>query len=386
MFKMAVGHSDDVDARDAIGIAIEQCRSALDGLAPQAGILFSAFDSFDPSILTLVRAAFPGIALMGTTSAAELTSVNGYQEDSIALTVFASDTVDVTAGLGADLAGDVDAACRAAVGEALSGTTRVPQVCIVLTEGLMGDPQLALDATARALPDGVALVGGGAARHDLSSANPGLQFCDERVVQDGIAVMLFSGPIAWSTAIGTGWRTIGAKGGVTRSDPGAIHEVDGRPAAEFLARYLDVTGPASYGNPLAVVDAEGAGSYLRAIVGSDPVSGTVQVIGTVPVGATIQLTTADTDDILAGTAAALARATADFPTGSTPEAALIFSCAVRQFLLGSRTQEEARLARTGYGPSMPVAGMYCYGEVGPIEGTTTSRFFQESFVALLLGT
>jgi hypothetical protein len=26
------------------------------------------------------------------------------------------------------------------------------------------------------------------------------------------------------------------------------------------------------------------------------------------------------------------------------------------------------------------------GEIGPIEGTTTSRFFQETFVTLLLGT
>jgi hypothetical protein len=386
VFKMAVGHSDDVDPTDAIRIAIEQCRTSLDGLRPQAGMLFAAFDSFDPSILGEVRRAFPGIAVVGTTSAAELSSVSGYQEDSIMLAIFASDSVDVTAGLGASLSDDVETACRAAAAEALAATTQAPKVCIVLTEGLMGDPQIALESLARVLPEGVAIVGGASARHDLSSATPGYQFSGDRVVQDGIALLLFSGPIAYSTAIGTGWRTIGATGTVTRSDPGAILEVDGRPATDFLARYLDVTGPASYGNPLAVVEAEGAGSYLRAIVGSAPVSGTVNLIGSVPVGATVQLTTADTDDILAGTSAALARASADFPTGSTPEAALLFSCAVRQFLLGSRTQEEARLARAGYGPSMPLAGMYCYGEIGPIEGTTTSRFFQESFVALLLGT
>ena len=36
--------------------------------------------------------------------------------------------------------------------------------------------------------------------------------------------------------------------------------------------------------------------------------------------------------------------------------------------------------------SMPLAGLYCYGEIGPIRGVATSRFFQETFVTLLLGT
>jgi hypothetical protein len=30
--------------------------------------------------------------------------------------------------------------------------------------------------------------------------------------------------------------------------------------------------------------------------------------------------------------------------------------------------------------------MYCYGEVGPIQGGESSRFLQETFVTLLLGT
>lgn len=108
--------------------------------------------------------------------------------------------------------------------------------------------------------------------------------------------------------------------------------------------------------------------------------------GSIPVGATVQLTTADTEDILSGTRAALVRATEEFPAGSRPEAALIFSCAVRKFLLGSRTRVEAELASEVYGSSMPLAGLYCYGEIGPVRGATTSRFLNETFVTLLLGT
>ncbi len=217
-------------------------------------------------------------------------------------------------------------------------------------------------------------------------SRPSFQFCADRVTDDGVAVLLFSGPIAHSTALGTGWRTLGATGTVTRVASGVVHEIDGQPAIAFLARYLDVTGPASYGNPLAVLEPDGDESYLRAIGGTDVATGSVFVSGTIPVGATVQLTTADTAEILAGAEAALHRATAEFPAGARPEAALIFSCAVRRFLLGSRTAVEAELARTVYGPSMPIAGLYCFGEIGPIRGTTSSRYFNETFTTLLLGT
>jgi hypothetical protein len=383
---MAVGHSDDVDLADAIAAVIDQCRAALGGLSPQAGILFAAYDSFDRSVVDAVLEAFPGVHVIGGTSAAEVSSVNGYQEDSITLSLFASDDVDITVGLGGGLAEDVDAACRAAASQALAATTKDPKLCIVLTEGLARDPQLVLEGIGKALPPDVVVVGGASAQRDFTSSGPGIQFRGDEIVTNGIAILLFSGPLSFSTAIGTGWRTLGAVGTVTRSEAGLLQEIDGRPALEFLGRYLDASGPAAFGNPLSVVEAGATGSYLRAIQGSDPATGSVRLTGEVPVGATVQLTTANTDEIIAGTKAALAQATADFPEGATPEAALIFSCAIRQYLLGSRTKVETELARSEYGAGIPIAGMYCYGEVGPIDGAETSRFLQETFVTLLLGT
>jgi hypothetical protein len=387
MLKMAVGHSDDVDPSDAIAAVIDQCRASLDGLLPQAGILFAAFDSFDQSVVDAVLEAFPGVQIVGGTSAAEVSSVNGYQEDSITLSLFASDDVDVTVGLGGGLAVDVDAACRAAVEQAMAATTKEPKLCVVLTEGLARDPQLILEGMAKALPPHVVVVGGASAQRNFAPDSPAAyQFRGTELVQHGIAILLFSGPIAFSTSVGTGWRTIGAVGTVTRSQAGSVQEIDGKPALEFLARYLDATGPAAFGNPLAVTEAGASDFYLRAIQGSDPATGSVLLTGEVPVGATVQLTTADTEEILAGTKGALAEAAAAFPAGATPEAALVFSCAIRQFLLGTRTRAEADMARSQFGVSIPIAGLYCYGEIGPIAGATTSRFLQETFVTLLLGT
>ncbi|MFI5227093.1 MAG: FIST signal transduction protein [Candidatus Limnocylindrales bacterium] len=386
MLTMAVGHSDDIDPLDAIATAIEQCRATLGDRRAQAGLLITAFRSFDPAILAAVRTAFPGVHVVGSTSAAELSSVEGFLEDSITLALFASDTADVTVGLGTGSGTDVDGACRAAALEALAATDKPPRLAVVLAEPFAADPQRTTEAITRALPEGVVVVGGGSARGDLGTTVPTYQFCDDRVVDDGVAILLFSGQIALSVAVGTGWKTLGARGTVTAARGGLLDRIDDRPASEFLKPYLDVTGPPAFGNPLAVVEAGAERSYLRAIVGSDPATGTIRVHGGVPVGSTVQLTTAGTDEILAGTRDAVARARADFPAGSSPEAALVFSCMVRKYVLGTRTKVEAEMARAEFGPAVPLAGLYCTGEIGPVTDGGPSRFLNETFVTVLLGT
>jgi hypothetical protein len=385
MLRMAVGHSDELDPVEAIGIAIDQCRASLDGARPQAGLLLASFHSFEPAVVDAVRQAFPGIRVVGSTSAAEVSSLAGYAEDSIMLAVFAVEGLDVTVGFAAGLDEDADAVCRTAAGEARSATTMAPRLAIVLADAFTADPQRIAVAMSRALPDGVLVVGGGSARSELNAPVPTHQFCDERVGDDAVAVLLFSGDLAFSVAIGTGWRTLGVQGTVTAARGGLIDTIDGRPANEFLAPYLDVTGPPAFGNPLTVVEPGATQSYLRAILGADPGTGAVRVHGGVPLGAAVQLSTAGTDDILAGTRDALGRARDAFPPEVQPEAALVFSCMIRKYLLGTRTRIEADMAREVFGPGVPVAGLYCAGEIAPIGADGSSRFLNETFVTVLVG-
>ena len=138
-----------------------------------------------------------------------------------------------------------------------------------------------------------------------------------------------------------------------------------------------MTGPASYGNPLAVVEAGGDEAYFRAIQGTDPASGSVIVAGVIPVGAVVQLTTADTDDILGGTRAALERATDAFPAGArarggarSSRAPCGGSCSARG--RGSRRRWRGRSS----GPTLPIAGIYCFGEIGPVRGVDDQPLLQ----------
>jgi len=384
MLKMAVGHSDDVDVGDAIAEVIAACRTQLGDALPKAGLLVSSFDTFDRSILDAVTAAFPTARIAGGTAAAELSSVAGYREDSITLALFASDDIEITVGLGDGLAADQDGACRMAIEAALQGVTREPKLCIVLANSAVSDPAAMLPVIRDLLPPGVTVIGGGSARSELGLITPTYQFSGDHITADGLIVMIFSGPIHHSVAIGTGWKPIGSRGIVTRADRNLIREIDGKPAMDFLHRYLDVTGPASFGNPMAIYEPGVEEPYLRVALATDD-AGAVSIIGSVPVGAVIQLTTANTTDLLAGASGALTRAAEAFPDGMQPQAALVFSCMVRKYLLGSRTDQETALTRAAL-PDLPFAGLYCTGEIGPIGPDGASRFLNETFVALLLGT
>ena len=342
------------------------------------------FDSFDPALVREVREAFPGIRLIGSSSSAEMSSVVGYREDSVTLAVFASDTVGFTTAAATWEPGGVEAACRDAV-EAACSPPRIgpPRLCIMVADAIEG--QLALEAVRRALPEGAVLVGGASSGVALGSPTPSYQACDDDVLEHGLALLVLSGPLAFSVAVGTGLRPVGPTGVVTRSGYGRIDEIDGRPATAFTAAYLDEAGPATFGNPLAISEIAASAPYLRVLLAQDPATGSLSIAGSVPVGATVQLTTATSDEIVAATADTVRRAMEAFPAGATASGALVFSCAVRKFLLGSRTAQELGEAQSLLPADLPVAGMYCTGEIGPVGDALATRFLNETFVTVLLG-
>jgi hypothetical protein len=382
MFKMAVGQSDDVDPIRAVDATIAECRAQLDGLAPRAGLLFAALDSFDPRLVGRVRDAFGAIDVIGATSAAEMSSIGGYQEDSVALALFASDNIEFGVGLGDAIDQDAPAAAKAAAAQALAPISQEPKICVVLAEG--ANTQRAIESLRGELPAGVLMIGGAAGGNELRGTAGTFQVCNDLVSNSGIAIMLMAGPLSFSTAVGMGWRILGPQGVVTASDYGVIKTIDGRPAADWLSGYLDPNTAATSGNPLAIKDAGSDDWYLRVALSTDEAGG-LFIPGSVPEGATVQLTTTNPDDMLEATQAAVERARAAFPLPNEPTAALIFSCAVRKYVLGTRARGEVEAARTILPLSLPIAGMYCMGEVAPTGDEQRSHFLNETFVTLLLG-
>lgn len=390
MFRMAVGHSDDVDAEIAIEEVFAACDAGLDGATPKAGLLLASWATDYAAVAGAVRQRYPGIQLAGSSTAGEVSSALGFAEDSIELAVFASDSVDVTVGLGRDLAVDPVAATRAAARQARAATDQAPALCIALPNIGSADPAVILATLREELGPGVPILGGGASTRDPildPSATEGKQLRNEDVIEGGIVLLLFSGPLTYSFGVETGWRGVGPRAVVTSVIDGRIHEIDRRPAVEFFDRYLgsSFTGP-PIANPLAVYrTGESTDFHLRTATNIDRESGDVSVFGPIDEGVTVQLTMAVADEIIEGARASVGDALRGFPEGRHPEAALVYSCVVRRYLLGTRATREVELVRELVGREVPVAGFYCMGEIAPLPAEDVSRFHNATMVSVLLG-
>jgi hypothetical protein len=387
MFRMAVGHSDDIDLEAALSTVFGQCDAGLAGAEPRAGLLMAAWEADHRAIVDAVRARYPGIELAGSTTAGEMSSVLGFQEDSIALTLFASDTIEITAGLGPGLRSDARAATRAAVDQARAKATLAPSLCIAMPAIGLGQATDILDGLRAALGPDVPVLGGGAA-HEDPTENPAngisRQVVDDTLAEGAIAILLFSGPLDFSFGVETGWRGVGQRATVTRSSPDGVLEIAGRPAVEFYDRYLG-PGQAPLANPLAVFEGDSTGFYLRTPTIFDRDSVLIAFLGVIPEGATVQITVAATDEIVDGARASIADAIATFPEGRSPDGALLYSCVTRRFLLGTRAGREIEQVRERLGSEVPVAGFYCVGEIAPMPLAGGSQFHNATMVAVLLG-
>ena len=388
MFRMAVGHSDDIDLDSALTTVFEECDAALEGATPRAGIIFGAWDIDHRALVDAVRRHYPGIELAGATTAGEMSSVIGFSEDSVALAVFASDSVEITAGIGGNLLADPAGATRQAVAMARSKASQPMRLCLVMPNIGGAEAGPIFDGLRAALGPGVPIIGGGASPLDPAAPlgeTESRQIANDAVSRDSIAILLFSGDLAFSFGVETGWQGVGPRGVVTRTSPEGVLEIDGRPAIDFYARYLG-TGQPPIANPLAVF--EGGGSdrfYLRTPINWDPETGRVGFFGVVPDGATVQITVAGTEQIFEGARASMQDALAAFPAGRKPDAALLYSCATRRFLLGTRVGRELEMVRDLLGTSIPIAGMYCLGEIAPMAFPDRTQFHNATMVSVLLG-
>jgi hypothetical protein len=384
VFSAVVGHSEEADADAAVAEILQQCKSRLDGTVPKAGLLFAAIDFDHQTLLCEIARTFPGMELIGCTTDGEISSELGFREDSATLILFASDTVDITAGVGRGLSGDVAGACRSAVEAAKAKTNKPPRLCIATPEGMTAEGHSVTATLQHAVGHDIPLFG--ALAGDQWRLKSTSQFYGTEVLSDSIPVLLLCGELHFSYGVATGWRQVGEVGRVTRATGAVVHEIDGKPAIDFYRKYLGPGTKPTAEVPLAILNTGDASEYLRASWGVvEETTGAVTFLATVPEGARVRLTLATRDEILTGCGESLAIAKSNLPAGAQPAAALFFSCAARKVLLGTRTQEEIRLIRGVLGDLVPICGFYGYGEISPNMGDPTgTKYHNESFVTLLI--
>lgn len=184
--------------------------------------------------------------------------------------------------------------------------------------------------------------------------------------------------------VSQGCRPVGPEMTVTAAEGTIIAELAGRPALE---RVREVVLGLSPDDRLLVEDGvlaglvihenrpdHGQGDFLiRGILGADPGSGSIMVGEEVRVGQTVRLQVRDTgsanDD--------LRRALASVRSGmgdDTPGGALVFSCNGRGTRMFPAPHHDAQAVLEVLG-DIPVGGLFCNGEIGPVGGRTYLHAF-----------
>ena len=380
--QVAVGHSHDVDTRDAIDAVISQCRDSLGSVTPKGALLFASTEYEHELAIARINETWPGLPLIGGSTDGELSAKGGFTHDSLVLVAFAGDEIEFEACFAPELSKDPEAA----VAQACAGIgAKEPTVCFAIYAPSTNSSTV-VRALERALPTGTPILGGLTGDHRLFTHMT--EFCGDRVATDSLTLLMVYGDFNVSWGVGSGWFPIGDAHEVTASDGHVVHEIDGQAAIETYKRYWGDLPALSLGEyPIAVYPNGEDGPWcLRAALESHEDEGWVRFAGEVPAGARIRLTEVLPEGILTGTERSLRSAIESY-AGTSPQIALAFSCAARKWVLGSKATEEVDvltdlLASQG---APELAGCYCFGEIAPLDDDVSAGFHNESCVTVLLG-
>jgi len=379
MLKVATGASEESDTVEAVEEALEIALEGMNGVKPKAGL---AFVGIDVDINTLVKAfanALPGVELAGCTTDGEVAGPEGFLEDSVVITLFGSDDIDFTVGIGHGATADPRAATATAVADAKSKTEKASAFCVALPEGIGPDISEIVGGLRAALGEDFPIVGG--ASGDQLRFRGTRQFCNTDVTSDSVVVLIMSGPLVYSCGMSTGYTALGNRHKVTKAAGSTIHEIDGKPAIQL---YKDYIQGQSVHFPLAVHSPEREGFLLSSPQAFDEESGAITFVNPIGMDEEVQLATASRDEIVAAARTAVESAFEGF-TNDKPDAALFFSCAGRRAALGTRTKEEYESFEAIIGDAFPTAGFYTYGEIGPAGHQGKALQHTNAFLAVLLG-
>ncbi|PSB00632.1 FIST signal transduction protein [Merismopedia glauca] len=380
MLKIVVGHSNDPDSLEAVNEVLMQCQASLEGHIPQAGILFAAIDFEHSLILQKINRVFPGIELIGGSTDGELSSVLGFEQDSLTLMLFSSDNLEIKAAVGRNVSQNPPEIAKKAADDAKQQLTRDLKFCIAIPESLT----TSIVSILQGLEDsfGKIPVFGGATADEWQYQQT-YQFFKTEVLSDAVPMLLFAGDFLFSFGIAGGWHPIGKRSIVTKVDRNIIYEIDNEPALNFYHYYFNNSAPdALY--PLAVFPPNETEFFLRGSLGHDSLLGTIKVSGDIPENSTVQITDASLDDVITASKASCSQALANYP-GEKPKAALFFSCAWRRQVLGTRAVEEYQTIADFFDPEMASCGFYTYGEIAPLSTNQKTFFHNNTFVTLLMG-
>jgi small ligand-binding sensory domain FIST len=221
------------------------------------------------------------------------------------------------------------------------------------------------------------------------AAQPGrnLLFLGEDALRAGAVGVALSGDLAVDTVVAQGCRPVGPPLFVTGARENVLYELDGQRPLDVLQRIFAAASPAEQhlfqGSLFLGIELRAqqsrfdSGDFLiRNLLGADRESGALHVAADLAGRRVVQFHLRDGAAAAADLEWRLARSAA---AGAKDAAgALLFSCLGRGAGLFGEPDHDSRAFGRALGP-VPLAGFFCNGEIGPVEGTTFLHGYTSAF-------
>jgi small ligand-binding sensory domain FIST len=371
---------------------LEQVCRQLNGARPTMAVVFftNHFEDDAGEIAAAIRAEFPGTSLIGCSGEGVIGPEHEHENET-ALALWA-------ACLPAQTRYSVFQVMPAAAAQAAEQGTwpsllgcspeDAPGTLLVLADPFSADISGFLAGVNQRLPgwnvQGGLVSGAEAPRQAALIA-------DDEVLREGLVGIALTGGIEVGAVVSQGCRPIGRPYVITKADRNIIYELGGQRPLEVLQQIFVQASAAErrlmergvlIGRAIKETQAEfRRGDFLiRNLIDADQLTGAVAVGDLVRVGVTVQFQVRD-----AATADEDLRALVNRQASSPrPAGALLFSCNGRgSRLFTSQKDHDVTVIREGL-PGIPVAGLFCAGELGPVGGvnfihghTASVAFFRE---------
>lgn len=354
--------------------------------APNWVLVFGAVGFFaDAEFIAALRQTFPGAALIGCSTAGEISNA-GVDDDTCIVTAVTLEKTRIRA-TGTRLEGmDDSAAAGERIGEALRAADL--KALIVFGPGVQINGSALVDGIASRIGAGVPITGGlagdgGAFQRTFTLGAEGA--CDDAIV----AVGLSGEGLQFGHGSFGGWESFGPARKVTRSAANVLFELDGEPALEVYKRYLGdhAAGLPASGLlfPFAMLGEDhDAIGLIRTILGIDEAAGSLTLAGAINQGGYLKLMHASTDRLVNGAESA-AEAAAAMLESDGDSLAILVSCVGRKLVMGERIDEEVEAVGDVFGKGATLTGFYSYGEISPFTPGSACQLHNQTMTVTWLG-
>jgi PAS domain S-box-containing protein len=371
--------------RDSFITGVKSATQAMTEIkqCPLAAVLVFASVKYDlAAVLQGVFSVVGDVPLIGATTAGEI--CNEPQQESVVVVALASPYLKVRVGLGEGVSQNWQQAVAQAVSSPEIEPFFSPHSLIWQELALQGKSAFALlfspgntraadslsfeilEELTRLSRGLLPIMGGGAADDWQMEANYSLW--GQRAYADSVLVAVFETELRFGIAMAHGYHPSSRRGTVTYSHEHEVLEIMGESAAEAYCRMHNSSREALEGKhltfttkqPMGMLDPYG--QYRLNVASYFTAEGGVRFAQPTPEGTILTVMEANPDSQVAAGAEALRKALLRGAI-TDPGMALVFSCAVRQRVLGERIGEEIDGIKD-FIPGVPVVGFYSFGEQG----------------------